>query len=115
MGFVMAPVAWLVGIPWAEAQTAGSLFGIKVVANEFLAYLELVSLPENSLSARSELILTYAFCSFSNFGSLAIMLGGLSSMAPERSTEIAALGFRALLAGFLSGCMTACLVGLLTL
>jgi CNT family concentrative nucleoside transporter len=115
MGFVMAPVAWLVGIPWTEAQTAGSLFGIKVVANEFLAYLELVSLPENSLSARSELILTYAFCSFSNFGSLAIMLGGLSSMAPERSTEIAALGFRALLAGFLSGCMTACLVGLLTL
>ena len=115
MGFVMAPVAWLVGIPWAEAQTAGSLFGIKVAANEFLAYLELASLPEDSLSARSELILTYAFCSFSNFGALAIMLGGLSSMAPERSTEIAALGFRALLAGFLAGCMTACFVGLLTL
>jgi hypothetical protein len=107
-GLVMAPVAWLVGIPWTEAQTAGSLFGIKVVANEFLAYVELVSLPVNSLSARSELILSYAFCSFSNFGSLAIMIGGLSSMAPERSAEIAALGLRALLAGFLSGCLTAC-------
>ena len=115
MGLVMAPVAWLVGIPWTEAQTAGSLFGIKVVANEFLAYVELVSLPVNSLSARSELILSYAFCSFSNFGSLAIMIGGLSSMATERSAEIAALGLRALLAGFLSGCLTACLIGLLTL
>jgi CNT family concentrative nucleoside transporter len=113
MGAIMAPVAWLVGIPWAEAQTAGALFGTKVVANEFLAYLELVALPPDALTARSELILSYAFCSFSNFGSLAIMIGGLSAMAPERSAEIAGLGFRALLAGFLAGCLTACLIGLL--
>jgi CNT family concentrative nucleoside transporter len=114
MGLVMAPVAWLVGIPWVEAQSAGALFGIKVVANEFLAYLELAALPEATLSARSELILSYAFCSFSNFGSLAIMIGGLSTMAPERSAEITSLSFRALLAGFLAGCMTACMIGLIT-
>jgi CNT family concentrative nucleoside transporter len=114
LGLVMAPVAWLVGIPWAEAQSAGALFGIKVVANEFLAYLELAALPEAALSARSELILSYAFCSFSNFGSLAIMIGGLSTMAPERSVEITSLSFRALLAGFLAGCITACMIGLIT-
>jgi CNT family concentrative nucleoside transporter len=109
----LSPVAWLVGIPWAEAQTAGALFGTKVVANEFLAYLQLAALPAGSLSPHSQLVLSYAFCSFANLGSLAIMIGGLSAMAPERASEIAGLGMRSLLAGFLAACTTACFVGIL--
>jgi len=87
LGCVMAPVAWLIGIPWGEAQTAGSLMGIKTIFNELLAYLELAKLPEESLSERSRIIMTYALCGFANFGSLGIMIGGLGAMAPERRGE----------------------------
>ncbi|MCU0806354.1 MAG: hypothetical protein MUF79_14900 [Burkholderiales bacterium] len=87
LGWVMAPVVWLAGIPWHEAPTAGGLMGTKTVLNEFIAYLELGALPPEALSPRSRLIMTYALCGFANFGSLGIMLGGLTTMAPERRSQ----------------------------
>ena len=111
LGWVMAPLVWLIGIPWAEAQTAGALMGIKTVLNELLAYLELVALPEGALSARSQQIMTYALCGFANFGSLGILIGGLGAMAPERRNEIVALGLRSILAGTLATFMTGAVVG----
>jgi CNT family concentrative nucleoside transporter len=113
LGWAMAPVVWLIGIPWAEAQTAGTLMGIKTVLNELLAYLELVSLPEGSLSERSRLIMTYALCGFANFGSLGIMIGGLGAMAPERRSEIVSLGMKSILAGTLATLMTGAIAGIL--
>ena len=112
-GWVMAPLAWLMGIPWHESATAGSLLGTKTVLNEFLAYLQLAALPPGSLSGRSELIMTYALCGFANFGSLGIMIGGLSTMVPERRAEIVQLGLRSIVAGTLATCSTGAVVGLL--
>ncbi len=111
LGWLMTPVVWLMGIPWAETQTAGGLMGIKTILNEFLAYLELAGLPEESLSERSRLIMTYALCGFANLGSLGILLGGLSAMVPERRAEIAALGGKSIIAGTLATCMTGAVVG----
>jgi CNT family concentrative nucleoside transporter len=114
LGTIMAPVVWLMGVPWSEARTAGSLMGTKTVLNEFLAYLQLVQLPEGTLADRSRLIMTYAMCGFANFGSLGIMIGGLGSMAPERRGEIVALGLRSIVAGTIATCMTGAVVGILT-
>ncbi len=113
LGWVMAPVAWLMGIPWNEAQQAGGLLGTKTVLNELLAYLDLAKLPAGQLSERSRLIMTYALCGFANFGSLGIMLGGLTTMAPERRGEIVALGLKTIVAGTLSTCLMGASVGLL--
>ena len=113
LGHLMAPIAWLMGIPWADAQTAGGLLGTKVVVNELIAYVHLTELPEGALSARASFIMTYALCSFSNFGSLAIMIGGLTAMAPERTSEIVSLGLKAILAGFLAAAQTATIVGMM--
>lgn len=113
LGFIMAPVAWLMGVPWAEAGTAGGLLGTKIVLNEFLAYLDLASLPPGSLSPRSNLIMTYALCSFANFGSLGIMIGGLGTLAPTRRDEIVAFGLRAILAGTIASCMTGAAIGIM--
>tara|TARA_Y100001936_G_scaffold123309_1_gene120517 strand:- start:4007 stop:5197 length:1191 start_codon:yes stop_codon:yes gene_type:complete len=113
LGYVMAPVAWLIGIPWSEAGTAGSLLGTKIVLNEFLAYLNMAQISESELSSHSKLIMTYALCGFANFQSLGIMIGGLGAMAPERRTEIVSLGLRSILAGVLATCLTASLVGLI--
>ncbi|MGE0425441.1 MAG: NupC/NupG family nucleoside CNT transporter [Reyranellaceae bacterium] len=113
LGWAMAPVCWLMGIPWAEAATAGSLMGLKIVLNEFIAYIEMAKLPPDALSERSRLIMTYAMCGFANFGSLGIMIGGISAMAPERRAEIVALGPRTIVSGTLATCMTAALVGIL--
>jgi len=114
LGTLMAPVVWLMGVPWSEARSAGSLMGTKTILNEFLAYLEMVQLPPGTLSDRSRLIMTYAMCGFANFGSLGIMIGGLGSMAPERREEIVALGMRSIVAGTIATCMTGAAVGLLT-
>src|SRR5690606_30919937 len=84
LGFVMAPVCWLMGVPWDQAMTAGSLMGLKTVLNELVAYLAMAGLPAEALDDRSRLIMTYAMCGFANFGSLGIMIAGLSVMAPER-------------------------------
>ena len=113
LGWLFAPVVWLIGIPWQEATTAGALMGTKTVLNELLAYLALANLPEGALSTRSELIMTYALCGFANLGSLGILLGGLGSMVPERRAEIAALGFKSILAGTLATLMTGAVAGLL--
>jgi len=114
LGFVMAPVVWLFGIPWAQAQTAGSLMGTKTILNELLAFLDLAKLPSEALDARSRLIMTYALTSFANFGSLGILIGGLGSLAPERRDEVVGLGMYAILAGTLATCMTGAVVGILT-
>jgi len=110
LGDLMAPVAWLIGIPWAEAGIAGGLLGTKVVLNELLAYL---SMAQTNLSDHSKLIMTYALCGFANFQSLGIMIGGLGAMAPERRSEIVGLGMRSIVAGVMATCMTAALVGLI--
>jgi CNT family concentrative nucleoside transporter len=111
--WILSPVAWLMGIEAADTAVAGSLLGTKVVINEIVAYLHLATMDPSAMSARSALILTYGLCSFSNFGSLAIMIGGLSAMAPKRMSDIAALGPRALVAGFLAGAITAAVMSLI--
>lgn len=113
LGWAMAPVAWLMGVPWAEAQTAGTLMGVKTVLNEFVAYLQLAGLDAEALSPRSRLIMTYAMCGFANFGSLGIMIGGMGTMVPERRGEIVALGMKSIVAGTLATCMTGAVVGML--
>jgi len=113
MGVILAPLAWLMGIPAAEMATAGALLGTKTVLNELLAYLQLAALPPEALSERSRLIMSYGLCGFANFGSLGILIAGLSAMAPERRGEVVALGWRAMAAGTLSTCLTAAVVGLL--
>ncbi len=113
LGMVMAPVVWLIGIPWQEAQAAGALMGTKTVLNEFIAYLDLAGLPEGTLSPRSRVIMTYALCGFANFGSLGIMIGGMGGMVPERRDEIVSLGIRSIIVGTLSTCMAGAIVGLL--
>jgi len=113
LGWLFAPVVWLIGIPWQEASTAGALMGIKTVLNELLAYAEMAGLPAETLSPRSRLIMTYALCGFANLGSLGIMIGGLGAMAPERRNEVVALGLKSILAGTLATLLTAAIVGLM--
>jgi len=113
LGYVMAPLVWLAGVPWAEAATAGALMGTKTVLNEFIAYVDLAHLPADALGARSRLIMTYALCGFANFGSLGILIGGMASMVPERRDEIVALGLRSIVAGTLATLMTGAVVGML--
>ena len=112
LGFVMSPVVWLFGIPWSQAQTAGSLMGTKTILNEFLAFLDMAKLPQGALDDRSRLIMTYALTSFANFGSLGILIGGLGSLAPERRDEVVSLGLSAIVAGTLATCMTGAVVGI---
>lgn len=112
-GIVLAPLAWLTGIPWQEAQAAGGLFGTKTVLNEFIAYVEMANLPAATLGDRSRLIMTYALCGFANFGSLGIMIGGMMTMVPERREDIFSLGSRSLISGTLATCMCGALVGVL--
>ena len=113
LSLVMAPVVWLMGVPWSEAATAGALMGTKTILNEFLAYLQLSRLPAGTLSPRSLLIMIYAMCGFANPGSLGIMIGGLGTMAPERRDDIVSLGFKSIVAGTMATCMTGAVVGLL--
>jgi CNT family concentrative nucleoside transporter len=113
LGYLMAPVCWLMGVPWSEALAAGALMGIKTILNEFLAYLRLAALPPGTLSDRSEIIMTYAMCGFANFGSLGILIGGLSTMVPERRDEVVALGLKSIVAGTLATCCTGAVVGIL--
>jgi len=113
LGWLMAPLVWLIGIPWSEVQVAGALMGTKTVLNEFLAYLDLAALEPQQLSERSRIIMTYALCGFANLGSLGIMIGGLGTMAPSRRDEILALGFRSIVAGTLAAMMTAAIIAVI--
>jgi CNT family concentrative nucleoside transporter len=113
LGYAMAPLVWLAGVPASEAVTAGALMGTKTVLNEFIAYVDLAQLPADALGARSRLIMTYSLCGFANFGSLGILIGGMASMVPERRDEIVALGLRSIVAGTLATLMTGAAVGML--
>jgi CNT family concentrative nucleoside transporter len=113
LGWALAPVVWLAGVPWSEAVAAGGLMGTKTVVNEFVAYLDLAALPPEALAPRSRIILIYALCGFANPGSLGIMIGGMGTMAPERREEIVSLGFRSIVAGTLATLMTGTVAGLL--
>jgi CNT family concentrative nucleoside transporter len=114
LGYGMAPICWLLGLPWQQAVTAGSLMGIKTVLNELIAYVELSKLAPNALDPRSRLIMLYAMCGFANFGSLGIMIGGLATMAPERREEIASLGLKSIVSGTLTTCLMGAVVGVMT-
>lgn len=114
LGIVMAPVCWLMGIPWREATTAGALMGVKTILNEFVAYIELSHLPAQELGERSRLIMLYALCGFANFGSLGIMIGGLATMAPERRDEVVAMGMKSIVSGTLCTCLIGAIVGTLS-
>ncbi len=113
LGWLMAPVVFLMGVPAGEAAAAGSLMGTKTILNELIAYIDLSRMPEGALSSRSRLIMTYAMCGFANPGSLGIMIGGMGTMAPERRGEIVSLGLRSIVAGTLATCMTGAVVGLI--
>jgi CNT family concentrative nucleoside transporter len=113
LGALMAPACWLIGIPWAEAVTAGTLMGVKTILNEFIAYLQLAALPADALSERSRLIMVYAMCGFANFGSLGIMIGGLVTMCPERRDDVLSLGWKSIVSGTLATMMMGAIVGLL--
>jgi len=113
-GWLFTPVAWLMGIDtWTDAATAGRLLGTKLILNELIAYNDLATLPTGVLGERSRLIMTYALCGFANFGSVGIMIGGLTTMVPDRRREVVGLGLRALVAGTLATCMTGAIVGML--
>ena len=113
LGWVFTPLVWAMGIPAAETQAAAELMGIKTALNEFLAYLQLIQLPEGVLSERSTYIMIYALCGFANFASVGIMIGGLTALVPTRRKEIISLSLRSLVAGTLATSMTGAMVGVL--
>jgi CNT family concentrative nucleoside transporter len=114
LGWIMAPVCWLMGVPWSQAVTAGGLMGIKTVLNELIAYLDLAALPPGALDPRSRLIMLYAMCGFANFGSLGIMIAGLTTMAPERRKDVVSLGLKSIVSGTLTTCLLGAIVGVLS-
>ena len=119
LGAVLAPVAWVIGVPWQDASTVGSLIGQKVVINEFIAYSELAKItngqvPGVVLSDEAKLIATYALCGFANFSSIAIQIGGIGGLAPERRSDLARFGLRAVLGGSIATFMTATIAGVLS-
>jgi concentrative nucleoside transporter, CNT family len=114
LGYLMAPVCWLMGLPWPQAITAGSLMGTKTVLNELIAYVDLSKLGADALDPRSRLIILYAMCGFANFASLGIMIGGLGTMAPSRRDEINALGLKSIVSGTLTTCLMGAIVGVLS-
>jgi concentrative nucleoside transporter, CNT family len=113
VALVFRPVAWLIGVPWAETEAAAALMATKTVINEFVAYSDMSALPPEALSAKSRLILTYALCGFANFGSMGILVGGMNALLPERRDEIIPLGLRSIVSGTLATCMSATVAGAL--
>lgn len=114
LGWILAPVAWIIGIAWEDATNIGSLLGTKIVINEFLAYLKLAEeVAAVNLSSKSIAMATFALCGFANFSSIAIQIGGIGGLAPKRKSDIAKFGFKAVLAGTMANLMTATIVGIL--
>jgi len=113
LGYAFAPVAWLTGVEWADAQIAGRLLGVKLTLTEFVAFIQLGAVPEEGMSERTRMLLTYALCGFANIGSVGITVTGLSVLIPERREEVLGLVWKALFAGFLATLMTASVVGTL--
>jgi CNT family concentrative nucleoside transporter len=115
LGWLLAPLAWMLGVPWTDAATVGSLLGIKTVLNEFVAYLGLADILAggSGISARSAVIATYALSGFANFSSIAIQIGGIGGIAPSRRHDLSRLGLRAMIGGSLAAFMTAAIAGML--
>jgi CNT family concentrative nucleoside transporter len=109
----LRPVMWLIGVPWGESGAAALLLSTKTVLNEFVAYVNLAGLPPGALSLHSRLIMTFALCGFANFGSLGILVGGLSAMMPDRRAEVVALGVRSIVSGTLATCLSGAVAGVL--
>jgi len=112
-GWIFAPLAWCMGIPWQESQLAGELLGIKTITNEFIAYIRLAEIDSSLLSERTRLIMLYALCGFANLSSVGILISGMGAMAPERKDDLIAVSGRALVAAVLASCMTGFIVGIL--
>ena len=112
LGWVLAPAAWLIGVPWAEAATAGQLLGSKIILTELVAYLDMSQLAATELGDRSRLVLAYAMCGFANFGGLGIMLGGLGALVPSRRKDVLELGMKSLVAGNIATFMTGAVAAL---
>jgi len=112
LGYVFAPVAWLLGIPWNEAMTAGSLIGNKIVVNEFVAFIQLAEV-KSQLSEHSQAIVTFALCGFANISSMAMLIGGLGSLVPEKRAFVSKHGFRAITAGVMANLMSASIAGVI--
>jgi len=117
LGYILAPIAWVIGIEWNDTVIAGGLIGQKIVLNEFVAYLQLAATPVGegvgAISEHTRLILTYALCGFANFASIAIQIGGIGGLAPERRSDLARFGLRAVLGGTIATLMTATIAGVL--
>lgn len=114
LGYALSPLAWLMGIPWDEAVVAAGLLGKKTILNEVIAFIGLASVPQGILSAKTNLIMTYALCGFANLSSIGIQIGGIGTMVPERRQEIIALGFKAMIAGTIASCMSGTVIGIIT-
>jgi CNT family concentrative nucleoside transporter len=113
-GWMFAPIAWCMGIPWQEAVTAGELLGVKVVLNEVVAYLQQAALPADALSPRTDLMMLYALCGFAKFGSIGITIAGVTVLAPNRRQEIVALAQKSLISGTLASILVGTTIGLVT-
>ncbi|GBE91314.1 NupC/NupG family nucleoside CNT transporter [Nostoc cycadae] len=114
LSVIMAPIAWLMGVPWQDCQQVGALLGTKTILNEFIAFLDLKQLiQDGKISQRAVIIATYALCNFANIGSIGITIGGLTGMAPQRQHDLAHLGVRTMIAGLLASFITACIAGIL--
>ena len=111
LGYLFAPITWLMGIPWDEAVIAGELLGLKTTLNEFVAYPALAALEDGVMSDRSKLITFYGLCGFANFSSVGILVSGIGAMAPERKDDLIKVSFKALVAATLASCMTGLVVG----
>lgn len=112
MGYINAPVAWIIGVPWEDCLKVGSILGKKLVLNEFVGYLDLIA-AKGQISERATVLTTYALCGFSNFSSIAIQIGGIGTMAPEKRPMLASYGIKAMIGGTLACYMTACVAGFL--
>ncbi|MEH1826368.1 MAG: NupC/NupG family nucleoside CNT transporter [Nostoc sp.] len=114
LSFIMAPVAWLMGVPWVDCRQVGALLGTKTILNEFIAFLDLKALIESGkISQRAVIIATYALCNFANIGSIGITIGGITGIAPNRQHDLARMGLRSMIGGSLAGFITACIAGIL--
>src|SRR5687768_16636914 len=113
VGYIFAPIMFLIGVPWTEAGVAGGLFGTKLVLNEFVAFIDLGAMQAGAISERTRAIVTFALCGFANFSSIAIQMAVTGGLAPNQRPVIARLGIRALIAGSLANLMSAALAGLL--
>jgi CNT family concentrative nucleoside transporter len=112
LGALFKPFAFLMGVPWSEAGTVGSLLGTRMVVNEFVAFIQLGALP--TLSVKAKLVSTFALCGFANFSSIAIQVGGIGALIPERRGDLARLGLKAMFAGTLANFLSACIAGVLS-